>query len=164
MTTTLARPTLPLRERPRDYFFVAAFSFFAFSSAFSDLFHALDWIDESSFWGRANLAYAHFAQDHFLLGDHAFARFSTLVSAFVYGPFYLALVYAFVKGDDRIRIPAMLYVGAMLHGTLEFLYWEYVVGPAPGRPLVFWAFYGPYVLVPLLLAVRMRDPLPFAQR
>lgn len=154
--------TSPLSARKRDWFFVCAFSFFTFSSLCSDALHGLDLLDETSFWGRANLSYARMAGDDFLLADHRFARFSTLVSAFVYGAFYPVLVYAFVKGKNWIRIPAFVYVGAMLHGTLEFLYWEYALGLPPREPLIFWAFYGPYVIVPLLLAIRMRRPLPFA--
>lgn len=154
---------LSLSERPRDWVFVVAFSFFVFSSACSDALHGLGLLDDSSFWGRANLAYAQWAGDDFLLAHNTFARFSTLVSAFVYGPFYALLVYAFVKGKNWIRIPAFMYVGAMLHGTAEFLWWEYNLGLPPRVPLVFWAFYGPYVVIPIALAIRMRRANPFSQ-
>ena len=154
--------TSPLSSRKRDWFFVCAFSFFAFSSFFSDAWHGLDLLDETSFWGRANLWYGRIAGDDFLLGDHDFARYSTLISGFVYGPFYLALVYAFVKGKNWIRTPAFLYVGAMLHGYFEFMWWEHALGEPPRVPLVFWAFNAPYGIVPILLAVRMWKPEPFA--
>lgn len=161
--STPSSPILPLRERKHDYLFVFAFSFFAFSSFFSDLLHGLDLIDATSFWGRANLWYVQAAGDDFLIADNDFARYSTFVSAFVYGPFYLVLVASFVKGWNAVRIPAFLYVGAMLHGYLEFMWWEYSLGHAPRVPAVFWAFNLPYGIIPTLLAVRMWKPEPFSR-
>lgn len=152
---------MPLSSRKHDWFFVAFFSFFVFSSVFSDAFHGLDLLDDTSFWGRANLAYAELAGDDFLIADHPFARFSTLWSAFVYGPFYALLVYAFVKGKNWIRVPAYIWAGSMIHGTIEFCWWEYSLGEPPRNHLIFWAFYGPYAVMPFLLAYRMRDAEPF---
>lgn len=154
---------VPLLERKRDLFFVVAFSFFVFSSLCSDAFHGLGMLDDTTFWGRANLWYGAWAGDDFLLADNDFARFSTLVSGFVYGPFYLVLVYAFVRGRNWIRLPALIYVGAMLHGWTEFMWWEYTLGTPPRVPLVFWGFYLPYGVIPVLLAIRMWRPRPFSR-
>ena len=85
----------------------------------------------------------------------------TAISAFIYGPFYLLLVYAFVKGKNWIRPMALVYVGAMLHGMIEYITWEYWLGPAPGEALIFWAFNGPYAVVPILLGMLMWKPNPF---
>ena len=52
---------------------------------------------------------------------------------------------------------------AMLHGCTEFLSYEYWIGPPPGNPLVFWAFNGPYWLIPFMLGVRMWKPEPFGK-
>jgi len=49
----------------------------------------------------------------------------------------------------------------MLHGCTEFLVYEYWIGPPPGNALVFWAFNGPYWVVPFMLGVRMWKPQPF---
>jgi hypothetical protein len=167
MTTTQrldpkAPMTIPLKERPRDWFFIVFFSFFVFSSFCSDAFHGLGMLDDTTFWGRANLWYGRLAGDDFLLADNAFARYSTLVSGFIYGPFYLVLVYAFVRGKNFIRLPALIYVGAMLHGWVEFMWWEYSLGTPPRVPFIFWAFYLPYGVVPVLLAIRMWKPEPFS--
>ena len=162
---TRQRPSeVPLSQRPWDWFFVVMFSFFAFSSFFSDAFHGLNAIDATSFWGRANLWYIEVAGDEFMRADNTFSRLNTAISGLVYGPFYLTLVYAFVRGKSWIRIPAFLYVGAMLHGYVEFMWWEYALGTPPGNPLVFWAFNGPYGVVPVLLAIRMWKERPFAAR
>jgi hypothetical protein len=150
-----------LSQRKRDYFFVCCFAFFAFSSFFSDAFHGLGLVHGEGFWAEANRWYAEVAQDQFFIDDHGWVRYATAVSGLVFGPFYLVLVYAFVRGANWIRTPALIYVGAMVHGTVEFMWWEYSVGPPPGNPLVFWAFNAPYVIVPLLLGVRMWKPAPF---
>jgi hypothetical protein len=155
---------LPLSARPRDIFFVACFSFFAFSSFFSDAWHGSNAIDATTFWGRANLWYINAAGDEFMRADNAFSRINTAISGFVYGPFYLCLVYSFVKGKNWIRLPALLYVGAMLHGYFEFMWWEHTLGQVPSNQLVFWAFNGPYGVVPILLAMRMWKAEPFKAR
>lgn len=155
---------LPLRERPRDLFFVLMFSLFAFTSVVSDMFHSLGLLETGSFWAQANLDYAPWAGDVFLLADKPYTRVTTAISAFIYGPFYLVLVYAFVHGRGWIRIPAFLYAGAILHGMTEHTVREFGIGPAPLRPLVFWAFNAPYALVPLLLVFRMWRANPFCER
>jgi hypothetical protein len=150
-----------LSQRKRDYFFVCCFAFFAFSSFFSDAFHGLGLIHGDGFWAGANRWYAEVAQDQFFLADHPWVRYATAVSGLVFGPFYLVMVYAFVRGANWIRTPALIYVGAMVHGTVEFMWWEYSVGPPPGNFLVFWAFNAPYVIVPVLLGFRMWKQSPF---
>ncbi|MEM7137658.1 MAG: DUF2781 domain-containing protein [Myxococcota bacterium] len=154
----------PISARPRDWFFVACFSFFAFSSAFSDSWHALGLLEGDMFWARANRWYGEIAQDHYFLADHDYLRINTGISGMIYGPFYVLLVYAFVTGRNWIRIPAFIYVGAMMHGMTEFVIAEYWIGPPPGKPLIFWLFNGPYGIIPLLLAYRMRKPNPFGIR
>ncbi len=153
--------TTPLSDRRRDIFFVVIFSFFAFSSFFSDAWHALDLLQGDAFWARANRWYAEFAADTYFAAEHEYLRVGTAISAFIYGPFYLLLVYAFIKGKNWIRPMALVYVGAMLHGMIEYITWEYWLGPAPGETLIFWAFNGPYAVVPILLGVRMWKPNPF---
>ncbi len=151
----------PLSDRKSDIFFVCCFCFFAFSSFFSDALHGLNLIHGDGFWAQANVWYAEVSGDEFFLQDHAYVRFATLISGLIYGPFYLVLVYAFIKGANWIRLPALIYVGAMCHGMTEFICWEYGIGPAPSIPGVFWAFNLPYALVPILLGIRMGHHMPF---
>jgi hypothetical protein len=49
----------------------------------------------------------------------------------------------------------------MLHGCTEFLIYEYWIGPPPGNTFIFWAFNGPYWVIPFMLGVRMWKPNPF---
>ncbi len=150
-----------LCQRKGDLFFAVCFACFAFSSFFSDAVHALGWMHGEGFWAESNRWYAQVAGDRFFASDPAFLRVRTAISAFVYGPFYLVLVYAFVRGANWIRLPALLYVGAMTVGVVEFLAWEFALGLPPQNLPVFLAFNLPYLIVPLLLGARMWRPHPF---
>ena len=156
--------TVPLRERPGDWLFVLAFSFFAFSSFFSDSLVARGIplaADSPSVWARANYWYAAGTDPH-LLDPPLALRLQTALSAFVFGPFYVLLVYAFVTARDWIRMPAIAYAAAMTYGMAIFLGGEFL-GPHPPTNLGrFLAFNAPYLVIPLLLAVRMRHARPFS--
>jgi hypothetical protein len=160
----MSEATLPLSQRKRDWLFVGAFAFFAFSSFFSDAWHALGLLEGDQFWAVANRWYAEVAGDAFFAADHRYVRVNTAISGFVYGPFYLVLVYAFVRGKNWVRTPALIYVGAMLHGFTEYVVYEYWIGPPPREALIFWAFNGPYAVIPFLLGVRMWKADPFSAR
>ena len=154
----------PLSERPGDWLFVLAFGFFAFSSAFSDAVVARGVAlapDSPSFWARANWWYANGTDPYLLHAPFAF-RVQVAVSAFVFGPFYLLLVYALVAGKNWIRMPAIIYVSAMVYGMVLLFGTEFLGDLPPTNVPRFLAFNLPYLFVPLLLAYRMRRPQPFA--
>lgn len=94
-------------------------------------------------------------------------RIVTGLSAFVYMPFYVVLVFALVRGLNWIQLPAVMYATMIvtLTGIVVFGV-EFFGDPAmrTGNPAKFLAFNLPYVLVPLLLLIRMRAPQPFARR
>jgi hypothetical protein len=94
-------------------------------------------------------------------------RIVTGLSAFVYMPFYVVLVFALLTGRNWIQLPSVIYATMIvtLTGVVVFGV-EFFGDPAfrTGNPAKFLAFNLPYVLVPLLLLVRMRRPLPFTRR
>jgi hypothetical protein len=159
------RRILPLRERSGDWLFVLAFAFFAFSSFFSDAVVARGIPlapDSPNFWARANYWYAA-GTDPLLLHPPISLRVQVFMSAFVFGPFYLALVYAFVRGRDWIRMPAVIYASAMVYGMVVFLGTEFLGDLPPTGMAKFWAFNLPYLVIPLLLGYRMRHGHPFTE-
>ena len=160
----MARPGLPLSQRKRDVFLIVCFAFFAFSSFDSDACYTVYGMDGDAGCVLANRAYAELAGDGLFAAQPGFLRTRTGVSAFVYGPFYLLLIWAFLRGANWIRKPALLYVGSMGVGVCEHLIWEMVVGPVPQRPGVFLAINLPYLLVPSLLGARVWRAKPFGER
>jgi hypothetical protein len=81
-------------------------------------------------------------------------------------PFYVVLVAALLTGRNGIQLPAVIYATMIvtLTGIVVFGV-EFFGEPATrtGNPAKFLAFNLPYVLIPLLLLVRMRRPLPFTR-
>jgi hypothetical protein len=80
----------------------------------------------------------------------------------LYGPFYALAIFAFVKGKEWIRIPAIFYSG-MLFADVFIILGEEAAGPlaTPNLPLVL-ALNLPWLLVPLLLTLRLRKEHPFS--
>src|SRR5450830_1803223 len=94
-------------------------------------------------------------------------RLVTGLSAFVYGPFYLVLVFAIVRGRNWIQLPAVIYAtmisvitGVIVFGVEFFGEPQYKTH----NPVKFLAFNLPYVVIPLILLARMRKPEPFTRR
>jgi len=162
---TVTRRVVPLSQRSGDWFFVLAFSVFAFTSFFSDALAGLGVEfrpDSASFWNRANYWYAADTDPYFLTHP-VHLRIQTFISGFVFGPFYVVLVYAFVTGKDWVRLPAIIYVSAMAYGMLIFLGSEFLGGLPPTNFAKFAAFNFPYLLAPLMLGYRMRREYPFSE-
>jgi hypothetical protein len=159
---------LPLRQRPADLFFAVMFSAFAVTSAISDSLVALGvpmTPDSSSAIARANYWYAA-DTDPLLLHAPLWLRIATVLSAFVYGPFYVLLVYCLVKAKNWIQLPAVIYATMIIAITGFVMFPEEFYGEPALRVTnvaKFLAFNTPYVLVPFLLLLRMRAPNPFAR-
>jgi EXPERA (EXPanded EBP superfamily) len=167
MTTSAAN--LALRQRKVDIFFAVVFTAFTVTSVISDLLPTVG-VDFShpsgNFFVRSNYWYARDA-DVLFMHPPDWMRIVTGLSAFVYMPFYIVLVFALLTGRNWIQLPSVIY-GTMivtLTGIVVFGV-EFFGDPATrtGNPVKFLLFNLPYVLVPLVLLIRMRKPLPFTRR
>jgi hypothetical protein len=163
-------PNLPLRERRWDIFFMVVFALFTVTSAIADAIptlglnisqHAPTW------FGRANWSYGHDTDPLFIRPPH-WMRFVTGLSAFVYGPFYLLLVYCLAKGKNWIQVPAVMYATAISVVTGVVVFGAEFFGEDPAMRVQnvpkFLAFNLPYVIIPLLLLARMRKEKPFTRK
>lgn len=154
----------PLRNRPFDAFLVFWFCVFAFTSLVYeqfivfgvDLAAATDPVGRSWYW------YAH-SFDPVFLDTPLWLRIMCTIDAFVFGPFYLLLIYAFVKGRNWVRVPALLYGAAIVYSTLVYFGWEFLdeTNRAHANLVAVFVVNIPYTIVPLLLIWRMRNPTPF---
>ncbi|UOE43212.1 EXPERA domain-containing protein [Agromyces larvae] len=175
-TTTPHDPAAPsapanlrLRDRPIDIFFVIVFSLFIITSSIADMVPTLgiDFNQPSpNFIVNSNWWYAH-DTDPLFQNPPVWMRIVTGLSAFVYLAFYLVLVPALIKGWNWIQLPAVIYAtmiasitGIIVFGVEFFGEPEWVT-PNPAK---FLAFNLPYVLIPILLLIRMRKPMPFTRR
>ncbi|MFB2598346.1 emopamil-binding family protein [Herbiconiux sp. P17] len=160
---------LPLSQRPFDIAFAVIFLVFTVTSGISDLVPTIgipitadstNWLAQSNYW------YGHDA-DPLFIDPPVWMRFVTGLSAFVYGPFYLLLAFCLLTGRNWIQLPAVIYASAisMITGVVVFGV-EFFGEPEfqTQNPLKFLAFNLPYVIIPILLLIRMRKPLPFTRR
>ncbi len=160
---------LPLRARRADIVLAVIFAAFAVTSVISDLLPSIG-VDfshpSSNFFVQSNYWYAHDA-DPLFMHPPTWMRIVTGLSAFVYLPFYLVLVYSLLTGRNWIQLPSVIYASVIVALTGVVVFGVEFFGEAAQRthnPAKFLAFNLPYVLAPLVLLIRMRRPQPFARR
>ncbi len=157
---------LPLSKRKFDYFFIIFFSLFFITSMISDMMPTVFGSLESNLDNplmKANYDYA-IGCDPLFLNPPVWMRFVTGLSAFVYGPFYLVLVYAFIKGKNWIQLPAVMYGTAISVITGVIVFGVEFFGEPEWQCQNLGRFLPlnlPYVLIPILLIIRMRREKPF---
>ena len=83
------------------------------------------------------------------------------LDGFVHAPFLIVLIYALATGRAWIRVPAFVYVGSAV--TNMFIYfWGTFFGAHPPTDLALYVPLNlPWLVMPLLLAWRLRRPEPF---
>jgi EXPERA (EXPanded EBP superfamily) len=162
-------PNLPLTKRPIDIFFAVIFTLFIITSCIADMLPTLG-IDFSrpngQFLVDSNYWYAHDA-DPLFMNPPFWMRIVTGLSAFVYLAFYIVLVPALLRGWNWIQLPAVIYATMISTITGIIVFGVEFFGEPEFRtenPLKFLAFNLPYVLIPILLLIRMRKPLPFTRK
>jgi hypothetical protein len=160
---------LPLRERPIDIFFMVIFSLFIVTSCIADMVPTLG-IDfngpSENFIVNSNYWYAH-DTDPLFQNPPVWMRIVTGLSAFVYMPFYIILVISLWRGWNRIQLPSVIYATMIAAITGIIVFGVEFFGEAEWRtpnPVKFLSFNLPYVLLPILLLVRMRKPMPFTRK
>ena len=160
---------LPLRDRPIDIFFMVIFSLFIVTSCIADMIPTLgiDFNQPSpNFIVNSNYWYAHDA-DPLFQNPPVWMRIVTGLSAFVYMPFYIVLVISLWRGWNRIQLPSVIYATMISAITGIIVFGVEFFGEPMWRtpnPVKFLSFNTPYVLLPLLLLIRMRKPLPFERK
>ncbi len=77
------------------------------------------------------------------------------IDGFVFGPFYLLLIAALIRGWSWIRVPAIAYVGAIVYSTGVYFGVELIEeAHRADLPMVV-LINIPYTIVPLVLLVRV---------
>jgi hypothetical protein len=166
------RVPVPVRRRPWDLAFVA---FFAVNLGFityvvdletlviadpSDFEYPL-WpppalVDLVHWWGET--------VDPLLLARPPFWRMTIWIDVLLFGPFYACAIYAFVRGRDWIRLPAVFWAGLMTANVLIILMEERYGEHATPEWGVVLAANLPWLLVPALVLLRMgRSVHPFTE-
>jgi EXPERA (EXPanded EBP superfamily) len=162
--------TRPLRRRKADLIFVL---FFAVNAGFITYVVDLEQLvvgDPRRFryplWPPGPLVdLVHWYGSHYdplLMARPAFWRMTIWIDVIFFGPFYLFAIYAFVRGRNWIRLPALVWSGTMMANVLIILMEErYGRWAAPHFPLVL-ALNLPWLAMPFAVMYRLRKERPFA--
>ena len=107
-------------------------------------------------------SYGH-RYDPLLIARPPFWRMTIWIDVIFFGPFYLAAIYASIRGRNWIRVPALVWSGTMLANVLIILMDErYGVTPAPNFGFVA-LLNVPWLTFPLLMILRMWRDHPFTR-
>jgi hypothetical protein len=156
----------PLKARPLDAFLVASFVVFAITSFVYEQYivFGVDLASSTDLVGRSWYWYAH-SFDPVFLDPPLWLRIMCGIDAYLFGACYPAFIYAFVKGRNWVRIPALIYGSAIVYSTLVYFGWEFLdpANRAHANLLAVFIVNIPYTVVPLLLMWRVRHETPFVQ-
>ncbi len=157
------RTVIPLRQRPLD---IAILVFFFFNLIFVTYIIDLESLvirDPYNFnypiWPPAPAVdIIHWYGETFdtpLMARPAWWRATIWIDALLFGPFYVAAIYAYIKGKEWIRIPSIVY-GSILFTNVTIILFEEVWGIHAARnlPVVLLAN-ASWVIFPLLIIYRM---------
>ena len=152
---------IPLRKRPFDAFLVFCFFVFSISSLVYEQFvvFGVDLSTTTDIFGRSWYWYAR-SFDPVFLDAPLWLRIMCAIDGYVFGACYLVFIFAFIKGRNWVRNPALLYGSAIVYFGWEFLD---AANRAQANLLAVFAVNIPYTVVPLLLMWRVRHPEPFTR-
>ncbi len=163
--------TIPFSQRRVDWFFVGFFLINLFFITYIVDIEQLIISNPSNFqqpiWPPESMVkLIHWygsSFDPLLMARPQWWKMTIWIDVLFYGPFYVLAIYAFVKGKDWIRIPAIFYSG-MMFADVFIILGEEVAGPhaTSHLPLVL-GLNLPWLLMPLFLTFRLRREHPFSQ-
>ena len=165
--------TVSLRERPLD---IAILAYFLFNILFITYFFDLEQIvipNVNHFTYPAwpppflvNLAHWYGRSfDPLMMARPVWWRATIWIDVLFFGPYYLAGIYAFIKGKSWIRVPSIIYASVMLTNVTIILS-EEIWGPhaTPALGMVVGAN-AAWIVFPILIIARMwREGEPFSPR
>jgi hypothetical protein len=163
---------VPLRQRKVDLIFLVFFVVnLTFVTYIIDL-EALVIPDTSDFeypiWPpRPMVDLIHWygeTYDPLLMARPPFWQMTMWIDVIFFGPFYAFAIYAFIRGRDWIRVPALVWSGTMLANVLIILMDE-KYGVTPARNFAFVVAVNlPWLLMPFAMVWRMWRDHPFGGR
>ncbi len=167
-----SRTSIPLAERKIDYVLLFFFILNAFFITYIVDLEQVVIADPAHFsypmWPPSffvDMVHSYGAQyDPLLLARPPWWRMTIWIDAIFFGPFYAFAIYAFIKGRDWIRTPALVWAGMMMSNVLIILM-EEAVGPHAtpvwGRVL---SLNIPWLLFPVVVIARLaKSPYPFTR-
>eukprot|EP00830_Metopus_es_P021908 TRINITY_DN941_c0_g2_i5.p1 TRINITY_DN941_c0_g2~~TRINITY_DN941_c0_g2_i5.p1 ORF type:complete len:234 (-),score=41.01 TRINITY_DN941_c0_g2_i5:14-715(-) len=104
-------------------------------------------VDIIHWWGKTF--------DPVLLARPVWWRATIWLDVFLFGPYYVFALYAFIRGRDWIKVPSFVYSG-ILFANVAIIMMEEMCGPNKTHsPTAVWIANLPWLLFPLFIIARM---------
>ena len=161
--------TVPLRQRRYDLIFLGFFALNATLITYIIDLEQLVIADPSNFsypvWPPAPLVdLVHWygnTYDPLLMARPPFWQMTIWIDVLFFGPFYFFAFYAFLRGRDWIRVPALVWAGMMMSNVLIILMEERYGGHQPPSFTPVLLANLAWLTFPLLVILRLRRDHPF---
>ncbi len=101
--------------------------------------------------------------DPVLIARPAWWRMTIWIDSIYFGPFYIFAIYAFTKGKEWIRVPALVWAGLMIANVTIILGEEFMGEHATPHPWMVLALNLPWLLFPFFVIYRMKEAHPFTE-
>ncbi len=99
--------------------------------------------------------------DPVLIARPAWWRATIWIDSLFFGPFYIFAIYAFIKGREWIRLPAIIYSSVLVTNVVIILFEEMRGIHSTPSPLPVLLANLPWLVFPALIIFRMRNEHPF---
>jgi len=166
------RQTIPLKERKSDYIYLAFFLLNLLYITYivdleqlvirdPDHFSYPLWplpflVDMVHWWGRSF--------DPLQWARPMWWKATIWLDVLFFGPYYVAAIYAFIKGKEWIRIPTFIYSSILFTNVFIIMTEEYWGPHATGSPLIVTLANAPWFLIPVFLIWKMwKNEHPFTR-
>jgi hypothetical protein len=162
---------IPLRRRPFDIGIMVFFAINLFFVTYIVDIEQLTIPDTSHFdyplwpprWGVDMVHWWGKTFDPLLMARPPFWQATIWIDALYFGPFYAFALYAFYKGRDWIRTPAMIWAGLMIANVTIIMFeetWGQYASPRWGIVALANAA---WFFMPLVVIARLRRDRPFSE-
>lgn len=160
----MAPPSTDVRRRIArpDRLLVASFCLFAFTSLVMEpyIVFRVHLAGASDPFGAAWYWYAR-RFDPLFLHPPTSLRIMLGIDEFAFGPTYLLLIIGFLRRANWVRVPALLFSGALFYSTVVYFLDEFLTQRHVANLFAVVVVNVPYTIIAGLLACRMRRPFPF---
>lgn len=155
---------ISLANRPGDWFYIVAFiAFAAFSFLVEPAIAFGDGLRPDSWNPLVGVAYEYAtAADPVLIERPLVIRAQAALATLVFGPLYLLMAHAFLRGRSWVRVPALTWAVAITGLTV----YNVISTLNAGAQIDGWLLSAgslPFILVPVAVMVRMRKSKPFGE-
>ncbi len=143
-----------------DIFFILFFLYFFWAAWTVDIWMGLDIDLLSTGWEYHRLVHEYGRNvDPAFLANTCYFRWSALASGLLCGPLYPFLIYGLVRRRRWVILPGRIWGVLMALNMTVIFFLEFAFEPHPQQLVLFMATTGPYLIVPLLFLLRLRQPL-----